>query len=122
LAGALGAGKQPVLFAEGDRSDDVFDRIIVCALLRRIGFVGANPTRLTFAPAGSTWGGSGGNEWAEALQEKVSLGDQRAMRAVTRVNTEQASKGRCGSRPAIITGKAAVLAALSDMAAGVPSG
>ena len=33
----------------------------------------ANPIRLTLAPAGSTWGGPGGNKWAEALQEKASI-------------------------------------------------
>ena len=37
-----------------------------------------NPDRLTLAPAGSTWGGPGGNKWAEALQEKILLGDQQA--------------------------------------------
>ncbi len=41
----------------------------------------SNPTRLTFAPAGSTWGGPVGNKWAEAPQEKASLGGQRALRA-----------------------------------------
>jgi hypothetical protein len=65
--------------------------------------------RQTLAPAGSTWSRSGGaNPWAEALQEKASLGGQRTVRAATRVNTEQASKCRCGSRPAIKTGKAVV--------------
>ncbi|WP_367025878.1 hypothetical protein ABZN20_15835 [Methylococcus sp. ANG] len=91
-----------------------FGLSIMCALLRRICFVGANPTRPTFAPAGSTRGGSGGNERAEALREKVSLGDQRAMRAVTRVNTEQASKCRCGSRPTIMPGKAVVFGEESE--------
>ena len=35
-------------------------------------------------PAGSTWGGSGGDKWSEALQEKAPLGSQRAIRAATR--------------------------------------
>lgn len=35
-------------------------------------------------PAGSTWGGPGGDEWAEALQEKAPLGSQQAVRAATR--------------------------------------
>jgi hypothetical protein len=34
-------------------------------------------------PAGSTWGGPGGDEWAEALQETAPLGSQQAMRAAT---------------------------------------
>lgn len=37
------------------------------------------------------------------------------MRAVTRVNTEQASKCRCRCRPATITGKAEVLAEVSGV-------
>ena len=35
-------------------------------------------------PAGSTWGGPGGDKWAEALQDKAPLGSQQAMRAATR--------------------------------------
>jgi len=35
-------------------------------------------------PAGSTWGGPGGDKWAEALQEKAPSGSQQAMRAATR--------------------------------------
>jgi hypothetical protein len=34
-------------------------------------------------PAGSTWGGPGGDEWAEALQGKAPLGSQQAVRAAT---------------------------------------
>ena len=34
--------------------------------------------------AGSTWGGSGGDKWPEALQEKAPLGSQQAMRVTTR--------------------------------------
>src|SRR3712207_8884151 len=48
--------------------------------------------RQTLAPAGSTRGGSGGDEWSEALREKALKGGQRTVRAATRVNTEQASK------------------------------
>ena len=43
----------------------------------------SNPTRLTLAPAGSTWGGPGGNKWAEALREKASSGGQWTLRAAT---------------------------------------
>jgi hypothetical protein len=35
-------------------------------------------------PAGSTWGGSGGDKWTEALQEKAPYGSQQAMWAATR--------------------------------------
>ena len=35
-------------------------------------------------PAGSTWGGPGGDKWAEVLQEKAPFGSQQAVRAVTR--------------------------------------
>ncbi len=43
------------------------------------------------------------------------------MRAVTRVNVEQAPKGNRGRRPAIITGKSAVFGIVSDMQPG-PTG
>ena len=44
---------------------------------------GGNPGRQTLAPAGSTRGGSGGDEWSEALREKTPLGGQRTVRAAT---------------------------------------
>lgn len=44
------------------------------------------------------------------------------MRAVTRVNTEQASKCRRGSRPAIITGKAVVLVEAERLSHKNPTG
>src|SRR3954447_15390075 len=47
----------------------------------------------TLAPAGSTRGGSGGDEWSEALREKVPSGDQRVIRAAAQANTNKASKG-----------------------------
>ena len=47
----------------------------------------------TLAPAGSARGGSGGDEWSEALREKVTSGDQRAIRAAAQASTNEASKG-----------------------------
>ena len=55
--------------------------VVMCALRRRIETPGENPGRQTVVPAESTWSGSGGDEWAEALQEKAVLDGQRAMRA-----------------------------------------
>jgi hypothetical protein len=95
-------------------SHHALNGIIVCALLRRIDLPGEIPGRLPVVPAESTWGGSGGDEWAEALQEKAVLDGQRTMQAAARANTEQASKRRCGSRPAIITGKADVSREVND--------
>src|SRR3954467_4514280 len=54
---------------------------------------GCKPHPATLAPAGSTRGGSGGDEWSEALREKVPSGDQRAIRAAAQANTDEASKG-----------------------------
>ena len=73
-------------------SPQPFDENIVCALPRCTVLPGGNPGRQTLAPAGSTRGGPGGDEWPEALREKSPLGGQRTVRAVTRVNIEQASK------------------------------
>ena len=69
-----------------------FGGIVRCALLRCTILPGSSPGRQTLAPAGSTRGGSGGDEWSEALREKAPSGGQRTVRAATRVNTEQASK------------------------------
>src|SRR4051794_7672988 len=55
-------------------------------------FRGCKSHPATLAPAGSTRGGSGGDEWSEAPRETAPLGGQRAMRAAARANTEQASK------------------------------
>src|SRR3984893_215798 len=41
--------------------------IILCALTRCTVLPGERPGRQTLAPAGSTRGGSGGDEWSEAL-------------------------------------------------------
>src|SRR3984957_15801508 len=51
-----------------------FDENIVCALPRCTVLPGGNPGRQTLAPAGSTRGGSGGDEWPEALREKTRRG------------------------------------------------
>src|SRR3954468_12841429 len=66
-------------------------RSIVClAKVHRCRGCKSHPA--TLAPAGSTRGGSGGDEWSEALREKVSFGDQRAMRAAATANIDEASK------------------------------
>src|SRR5271167_3844866 len=60
-----------------------FDEDVVCALPRCTVLPGGNPGRQTLAPAGNTRGGSGGDEWPEALREKTPIGGQRTVRAVT---------------------------------------
>jgi len=45
----------------------VFGPIVLCALTRCTVLPGERPGRQTLAPAGSTRGGSGGDEWSEAL-------------------------------------------------------
>jgi hypothetical protein len=71
---------------------NAFYEIGMCALPRCTALPGGNPGRQTLAPAGSTRGGPGGDEWPEALREKSPIGGQRTVRAATRVNIEQASK------------------------------
>src|SRR6478752_3270658 len=68
------------------------NRVGVCALKRCTVLPGENPGRQTLAPAGSTRGGSGGDEWPEATSRKGPAGGKRSVRAATRVNIEQASK------------------------------
>src|SRR3954447_12513292 len=51
----------PVLLAQVQ--PDPLHRVEVCALTRCTDLPGGNPGRLTLAPAGSTRGGSGGDEW-----------------------------------------------------------
>ena len=55
-------------------SDGPFDNVGMCALKRCTVLPGENPGRQTLAPAGSTRGGSGGDEWPEALREKAPQG------------------------------------------------
>ncbi len=88
LRPGVGASKQRVLAGQGVGADGALDDVGVCALARCTVLPGENPGRQTLAPAGSTRGGSGGDEWPEALREKTPLGGQRTVRAATRVNIE----------------------------------
>jgi len=63
--------------------DGTLDSVGMCALPRCTALPGGNPGRQTLAPAGSTRGGSGGDEWPEALREKTPSGGQRTVRAAT---------------------------------------
>lgn len=72
LPGAQRRGEQPIRAPRRPRANLVFQSIVVRALQRHVRLVGANPTRLTLAPAGSARGGPGGNEWAEAFLETAS--------------------------------------------------
>src|SRR3954451_4299852 len=67
--------------------------IILCAVIRHSAPVSASPTRPSLiAPAGSYRSGGGGNEAVGAFETSVPLGGAASRQAVTRVNTEQASK------------------------------
>ena len=55
-------GKECVLAIENKRTDASLDDVRVCALSRCTVLPGENPGRRTLAPAGSTRGGSGGDE------------------------------------------------------------
>ncbi len=61
------ANEERVLAIEHHALHFAFADVIVCALPRCILLPGVNPGRLTLAPVGNTQGGSGGNEWSEAL-------------------------------------------------------
>src|SRR3954447_3840770 len=67
--------------------------IYVCAVIRHGFPVGASPTRPSLiTPAGGYRSGGGGNEAVGAFETHVPLGGAASRQAVTRVNTEQASK------------------------------
>ncbi len=90
--GLVAGGRFRAAEAPGYIIAQVLGGIVGCALPRCTVLPGGNPGRQTLAPAGSTRGGSGGDEWSEALREKGPVGGQRTVRAATRVNIEQASK------------------------------
>ena len=54
------------------KRDDPVDAVIMCALVKVHEFSGCDTRPASLAPAGSTWGGPGGDKWPEALQEKPS--------------------------------------------------
>src|SRR3954471_9305614 len=83
LAAAIRPCKEIVLAPDCDFAHRVLGDVVVCALIRRIVLPGGNPGRQTLAPAGSTRGGSGGDEWPEAPREKSPVGGQRTVRAAT---------------------------------------
>jgi len=60
---------EPLHFAlsSSHRLMRIFGSIVLCALPRCTVLPGERPGRQTLAPAGSTRGGSGGDEWSEAL-------------------------------------------------------
>ncbi len=87
--GGVGFGAPFAAEAVGDFAKDhagakvAFGHVVGCALPRCTILPGGNPGRQTLAPAGSTRGGSGGDEWSEALREKGPVGGQRTVRAAT---------------------------------------
>src|SRR4051794_33163701 len=83
LSSGIGTTEQVVLPSENRDAHGALGGIVRCALSRRTILPGGNPGRQTLAPAGSTRGGSGGDEWSEALREKGPEGGQRTVRAAT---------------------------------------
>jgi hypothetical protein len=73
--------EEPRFAAHGNGANLPLQVVGMCALRRRIDSPGEIPGRLTVVPAESNWSGSGGDEWAEALQGKAVLDGQRTMRA-----------------------------------------
>src|SRR5713101_8847524 len=82
----------------------------MCAVERRRSSVGAIPTRqLSLQPVAIETIGEVTNR-SELSMERAVIDGPANRQAVTCVNAEQASKVACrGSRPAIVTGKAAVM-------------
>ena len=85
------SGPRPRARARRSATPGARPRSAVC-LAKVHWFRGCKSHPATLAPAGSTRGGSGGDEWSEAPRETAPLGGQWAMRAAARANTEQASK------------------------------
>jgi len=77
------SGEKRILPRDRYGSDGALNGVCMCALPRCTALPGGNPGRQTLAPAGSTRGGSGGDEWPEALREKTPSGGQRTVRAAT---------------------------------------
>src|SRR3954463_12135123 len=73
LAAGIGAAEEVILSPQNWDAHRALGGIVACALSRRTILPGGNPGRQTLAPAGSTRGGSGGDEWSEALREKYLL-------------------------------------------------
>lgn len=69
LGSVLGLVEEAVLAQEDRFFQDSFTEIIMCALLRHVESSGGNPDRQCFVPAGSTWGGPGGDKWTDAIAQ-----------------------------------------------------
>lgn len=73
LCAELCPGKEPVSTTHGNNTQCAFEVIRVCALDKVHKFSGWDTHPASLAPAGSTWGGPGGNKWPEALQKSPSI-------------------------------------------------
>jgi len=69
----LRPGKEPIAPSHGNNTQRSFQMVRVCALDKVHKFSGWDTHPASLAPAGSTWGGPGGNKWPEALQKSPSL-------------------------------------------------
>ena len=78
----------------------------LCALPRRTDVVGANPTRVTLAPAGSARSGSGGDEWSGSTSGKGPFwGSAEPCGPQHKPTLTRPRKDQCESRPASGTGR-----------------
>jgi hypothetical protein len=66
LGGASRLERLHFALSSSHRLMRVFGPIVLCALTRCTVLPGGRPGRQTLAPAGSTRGGSGGDEWSDA--------------------------------------------------------
>ena len=117
------SSEKRVLSRQSHGSDSALDRVRVCALTRCTVLSGGNPGRQTLAPAGSTRGGSGGDEWSEALREKTPLGGT-ADRAGRNVSEHRAGLEtvNVGADPPYKRGRSPSSAKRARNAAGDPTG
>ena len=107
LTGLSLADKEPVLLSERRWANGVLDQVVVYALEGVVVHRVKSRLAISLQPEALKAVREVTNG-LKFLQKRLRLAESARMWVVTKVNTEQASKCRCGSRPAIITGKAAV--------------
>jgi len=82
-----------VAFLDGGKNKAIINVPVPFVRREKVSFFsGCNSHPATVVPAGSNRSGGGGNETAEAFDAKDRMGGSASRQAVTRVNTEQASK------------------------------
>jgi hypothetical protein len=94
--------------------------VITCALEGALDpSVESDPA--TLAPAGSTGGGPGGNEWTEALRGKASLGGQRVAAALEQIRKSMPGADATMSKALTVADPAYLQAAFTEVEEGYGS-